>query len=149
MSRIFISHSGKDIFEALAFRDWLAKEGWAVVFLDLDPRRDGAAAERWSAGLRMAAARCEAVIFLISGNWLEANWLHREFLTAHALYKTLIGVIVHPLTTDLPPELDRLWKIIDLTAKRGIPVYHVLASAPAANCSRRLARAALTPYTVE
>jgi hypothetical protein len=28
MSRLFISHSSKDNFEAIAFRDWLIREGW-------------------------------------------------------------------------------------------------------------------------
>jgi hypothetical protein len=37
MARIFISHSSKDNFEAIAFRDWLVSEGWARddIFLDL------------------------------------------------------------------------------------------------------------------
>jgi hypothetical protein len=35
--RLFISHSSKDNFEAIAFRDWLEREGWAPedIFLDL------------------------------------------------------------------------------------------------------------------
>jgi hypothetical protein len=37
MSRIFLSHSSKDDFFAVALRDWLAEEGWDDVFLDLDP----------------------------------------------------------------------------------------------------------------
>ena len=39
MSRIFLSHSSRDDFEAIALGDWLAAEGWDDVFLDLDPRR--------------------------------------------------------------------------------------------------------------
>jgi hypothetical protein len=28
MSTIFLSHSSRDNFEAVALRDWLAREGW-------------------------------------------------------------------------------------------------------------------------
>jgi hypothetical protein len=51
MSRIFLSHSSKDDFEAIAIRDWLASQGWDDVFLDLDPERGIAAAERWERAL--------------------------------------------------------------------------------------------------
>ena len=39
VSRIFISHSSGDDFEAIALQAWLASEGWEDVFLDLDPDR--------------------------------------------------------------------------------------------------------------
>ena len=51
MSRIFLSHSSKDNFEAIAVRDWLATEGWDDVFIDLDPERGIAAGERWERAL--------------------------------------------------------------------------------------------------
>lgn len=37
MARLFISHSSRDNFEALAFKQWLTAEDWAAedVFLDL------------------------------------------------------------------------------------------------------------------
>jgi hypothetical protein len=74
MSRIFISHSSKDNFEAVALRDWLAAQGWKDAFLDLDPERGIAAGERWERALHEAANRCEAVIFLVSANWLASGW---------------------------------------------------------------------------
>ena len=74
MSSIFLSHSSKDNFEAIALRDWLASEGWKDVFLDLDPERGIAAGERWERALHEAANRCEAVIFLVSANWLASGW---------------------------------------------------------------------------
>jgi hypothetical protein len=61
MSRVFISHSSQNNFEAVAIRDWLAAEGWNEVFLDLDPERGIAAGERWERALNEAASRCEAV----------------------------------------------------------------------------------------
>jgi hypothetical protein len=85
MSRIFISHSSKDNFEAIALRDWLAAHGWNDVFLDLDPERGIAAGERWERALHEAANRCEAVIFLISANWLASGWCLKEYALARGL----------------------------------------------------------------
>ena len=61
MSRIFLSHSSKNNFEAIALRDWLAAQGWDDLFLDLDPERGIGAGERWERALNEAAMRCEAV----------------------------------------------------------------------------------------
>jgi len=38
MTCLFISHSSLNNDEALVMRDWLAENGWADVFLDLDPQ---------------------------------------------------------------------------------------------------------------
>ena len=37
MARLFISHSSKDNFEAIAFAEWLVREGWSEqdILLDL------------------------------------------------------------------------------------------------------------------
>jgi hypothetical protein len=39
MARLFISHSSRNNDKAIEVRDWLAKNGWTDVFLDLDPER--------------------------------------------------------------------------------------------------------------
>lgn len=70
MSRIFLSHSSSDNLEAVAVRDWLAREGWDDVFLDFGPEHGIAAGERWERALHEAASRCEAVVFLVSQAWL-------------------------------------------------------------------------------
>jgi tetratricopeptide (TPR) repeat protein len=118
MSRIFLSHSSKDNFEALALRNWLAIEGWDDVFLDLDPNRGIAAGERWERSLHAAANRCEAVIFLVSGNWLASGWCLKEYWLARQLNKKLFAVIIDPTTgmTDLPPELSGTWQAVNLSA---------------------------------
>jgi hypothetical protein len=77
MSRIFLSHSSNDNFEAIALRDWLASEGWKDV-LDLDPERGIAAGQRWERALHDAASRCEAIIFLVSADWLGSGWCAKE-----------------------------------------------------------------------
>ncbi len=116
MSRIFISHSSKDNFEAIAVRDWLGSEGWDDVFLDLDPERGIAAGERWERALHEAANRCEAVIFLVSANWLASGWCLKEYSLARGLDKKLFAAIVDEgkSIADLPPELAGTWQVVDL-----------------------------------
>jgi WD40 repeat protein len=116
MSRIFLSHSSKDKFAAIALRDWLASEGWNDVFLDLDPERGIAAGERWERALHAAANSCEAVIFVVSGNWLASGWCLREYMLARALNKKLFGVLIDPMKTigSLPDQLKGVWQVVDL-----------------------------------
>jgi hypothetical protein len=116
MSRIFLSHSSNDNFEAIALRDWLASEGWKDVFLDLDPERGIAAGQRWERALHDAASRCEAVIFLVSGNWLGSGWCTKEYALARGLNKKLFAALIDPTRTiaSLPEELTGVWQIVDL-----------------------------------
>ncbi|MGO9132882.1 MAG: TIR domain-containing protein [Methylovirgula sp.] len=117
MSRIFLSHSSKDNFEAIALRDFLVGEGFDDIFLDLDPERGIAAGERWERALHAAAKRCEAVIFLISEHWLASGWCFKEYALARQLNKKLFAVIIDPKKTlaDLPPELAGTWQAVNLT----------------------------------
>jgi tetratricopeptide (TPR) repeat protein len=87
------------------------------VFLDLDPERGIAAGERWERALHEAANRCEAVVFLISGNWLASGWCLKEYALARGLNKKLFAALADPGKTisDLPPELAGTWQVVDLT----------------------------------
>ena len=116
MSRIFLSHSSNDNFEAIALRDWLASEGWNDVFLDLDPERGIAAGQRWERALHDAASRCEAIIFLVSANWLGSGWCTKEYALARGLNKKLFAALIDPTRTigSLPEELTGVWQIVDL-----------------------------------
>lgn len=113
MSCIFLSYSSLDNFQAVALRDWLTREGWDDVFLDLDPDRGIAAGERWERALHEAATRCEAVIFLVSGNWLASGWCLREYTLARTLNKKLFAVVIDPgkAVADLPRELKGTWQV--------------------------------------
>jgi formylglycine-generating enzyme required for sulfatase activity len=128
MSRIFVSHSSVDNFEAVAVRDWLASEGWSDVFLDLDPERGIAAGERWERALHKAATRCEAVIFLVSRNWLGSGWCLKEYALARGLNKKLFAVIIEPGKTiaDLPPELQGTWQVVDLTGGQDMRIHRTV-----------------------
>ena len=72
MARLFISHSSKENFEALAFREWLTQEGWAPTDIFLDLHGIGAG-ERWKEALAKANERCEAVVLLASPTSLAST----------------------------------------------------------------------------
>ena len=78
MSRLFISHSSWNNDKPVGVRDWLAKNGWDDVFLDLDPERGIAAGQRWKEALKKAAWRCEVVLALVSKEWLASSWCKAE-----------------------------------------------------------------------
>ena len=125
MSLLFISHSSKDNFEAIALRDWLASEGWDNVFLDLDPERGIAAGERWERALHQAANRCQAVVFLVSGNWLASGWCVKEYQLARGLNKKLFAALIDPEKTigSLPEELTGVWQIVDLVHGQDLQLF--------------------------
>jgi formylglycine-generating enzyme required for sulfatase activity len=119
MSRIFLSHSSADNAEAVALRDWLNREGWDDIFLDVDPDRGIAAGERWERALSEAANRCEAVLFVVSRAWLASDWCVKEFNLAYRLNKKLFGVLVEDLPiADLPVYLTSTWQLVRLCAGR-------------------------------
>jgi hypothetical protein len=138
MSRIFLSHSSKDNFEAIALRDWLASEGWKDVFLDLDPERGIAAGQRWERALHDAASRCEAVIFLVSANWLGSGWCTKEYALARGLNKKLFAALTDPTRTigSLPEELTGVWQIVDLVHGQDLRLFPT--QPPGSNRSFRL-----------
>ena len=115
MSQLFLSHSSKDNFAALVLSDWLRSEGWDDLFLDLDPERGIVAGERWERALHDAANRCDAVLFLVSSNWLASEWCLREFDLAHRLNKRIFGVLIEDLDiAGLPDKLTATWQLVNL-----------------------------------
>ena len=96
--------------------DWLTENGFSEFFLDLDPDRGINPGERWEKSLHAAANRCEAVIFLISRNWLASDWCDREFALARALNKNLFSVIIdHGVElAALKPQFRETWQVVHL-----------------------------------
>jgi TIR domain len=118
MARIFVSHSSVNNAEAIAIRDWMKAQGWDDVFLDLDPERGLAAGDPWQSALRVAIARCELVVVLISPDWAASSWCKTEFLLAKlgANPKAILPVIVEPTPwSELPTEMKADYHLIDLT----------------------------------
>ena len=114
MSRIFISHSSKDNDAAVKLRDWLAANGWDDVFLDFDPERGIVAGDRWQEALRRAADRCEAVLFLLSANWLSSAWCLAELTLTKQLGKRIFPIIVGTVAADRLPLDVTEHQMVDL-----------------------------------
>jgi len=114
MARLFLSHSSRNNDRAVEVRDWLARNGWDDVFLDLDPERGIVAGQRWKDALQKAAQRCEMVLALISAEWLASPWCKAEIDAARLMGKKVIVALIGIDKTQVPPDLtDEQW--IDLT----------------------------------
>lgn len=115
MSRIFLSHSSKDDFAAIAIRDWLRENGWDEVFLDLDPSEGIHPGQRWERELHEQASRCEAVVFVVSRNWIASEWCRREYDLARRLNKRIFVVIIDDLAiAELPHYLTETHQAVSL-----------------------------------
>lgn len=115
MARLFISHSSKENFEALAFREWLTQEGWAPTDIFLDLHGIGAG-ERWKEALAKANERCEAVVLLASPTSLASTECRVELRMAEDYGKEIVVAILHLLKMEDPqlgPYRER--QIVDLS----------------------------------
>ncbi|MBG0802203.1 SUMF1/EgtB/PvdO family nonheme iron enzyme [Methylocystis sp. H4A] len=131
MAKLFISHSSYNDEWAIALRDWLMAEGWSGpddIFLDLDPERGIAGGQRWQQAFADAATRCEAVLFLVSAQWLASHWCHDEYQLANKYNKKLFALLIDdtPLET-LPGGLTAQWQIVRL---KGEPAERFIAVHP-------------------
>ena len=131
MSRLFISHSSKNDDWAIAIRDWLVREGWSQpddIFLDTDPERGIAAGQRWARALEDAATRCEAVLFLVSEEWLASKWCVDEYQLANRFSKKLFALLIDDVALDrLPSGLTAQWQVVLL---KGEPAERFLTVHP-------------------
>jgi len=131
LSRLFISHSGKNDDWAIALKDWLVREGWSGpddIFLDLDPERGIAAGQRWAHALEDAATRCEAVLFVVSEDWLASKWCGDEYQLASNLNKKLFALLIDDIALDrLPGGLTAQWQVVRL---KGEPAQQFLTVHP-------------------
>ena len=114
MSRLFISHSSWNNDKAVEIRDWLAKNGWDDVFLDLDPERGIVAGQRWKEALQKAAYRCEVVLALVSKEWLASGWCKSEVDAARLMGKRVIAALVGVDKSAVPVDLTDE-QFVDLT----------------------------------
>ncbi len=125
MSRIFISHSNRDNFTAVVVADWLKAEGWDDIFLDIDATEGIHPGERWERALYDHAAVCEAVLFLLSRNWLSSEWCRREHQLAHKLNKRIFIALIEEIPLDeLPGYLTDAYQVVQLAAGRDHRVFH-------------------------
>jgi formylglycine-generating enzyme required for sulfatase activity len=131
MSRLFISHSSRNDDWAIALRDWLVAEGWSGpddIFLDLDPERGIAAGQKWQQAFADAATRCEAVLFIVSADWLASTWCHDEYQLSNKYNKKLFALLIDESPLErLPGGLTAQWQVVRL---KGEPAERFIAVNP-------------------
>lgn len=115
MARIFISHSSRDVEQAERLIAWLRTRGFEQVFLDFDKHAGIAPGAEWEKRLYSEIARAEAVLLVLTKNWLDSKWCFAEFTQARALGKAIFPLIETPkgetfITSDI--------QILDLTKDR-------------------------------
>ncbi|MBH0122230.1 TIR domain-containing protein [Rhodococcus sp. CX] len=92
MTRIFLSHSSRDSRQAVALMRWLVENEPSLageIFLDIDPDTGLAPGVRWRDALTRTAARCEAVVCLLSTDWESSQECTNEYRTAETLNKRI------------------------------------------------------------
>ncbi len=115
MSRIFISHSSKNIDWAVRIKNWLEQNGWSDFFLDLDPERGIKAGERWKVALQKAAYRCEVVLALVSREWLASSACKAEMDAARLLNKKIVVALIAAVPAEALTDLrEEQW--VDLVS---------------------------------
>jgi tetratricopeptide (TPR) repeat protein len=105
LARIFISHTSANNDRAIQLRDWLVANGWNDFFLDLDPEQGIAPGEKWKEALKNAAYRCEAVLALVSPEWLARDWCRAELNTAELLGKKIFVLLIGSKSSDIASSL--------------------------------------------
>ncbi|TCG09094.1 hypothetical protein BZM27_07710 [Paraburkholderia steynii] len=94
MTAIFISHSSADNQAAAEMKAWLKAQGHTSLFLDFDPEagiRGGAA---WEQTLYKNLRQCQAVIALLTPDWLASKWCFAELVQARERGKAIFPVKV-------------------------------------------------------
>lgn len=130
MTRIFLSHSSRDMRQAVALKQWLVEQNPPLaneIFLDVDPQTGLRAGTRWKDALRQANARCEAVICLLSANWEASHECKVEYRTAENLNKQIFVARLEPSTGD---DLTSEWQRCDLFGSGATTSIHVDSDAP-------------------
>lgn len=109
MPAIFISHSSKDVKQTKQMKLWLAEQGYGRVFLDFDKDTGVDVGEHWERRLYREINRCEAMILILTSNWLASKYCFAEFTQARALGKAIFPVIENPTGDSLvTPDIQHL-----------------------------------------
>ena len=115
MSAIFISHSTKDNADTEAMAHWLKEQGHTSYFIDYDEQSGIKAGTDWAQALYQRLRQCQAVIALVTPNWLESKWCFGEMVMARENGKPIFPIKLKPC--ELPGLLSDL-QSIDLTVDK-------------------------------
>lgn len=99
MSAIFISHSSADNTAAAQMKAWLEARGHTSLFLDFDPEAGIKGGAAWEQTLYRKLRQCQAVIALLTPNWLASKWCFAELVQARERGKAIFPVKVQPCDT--------------------------------------------------
>src|SRR3954463_6339783 len=109
---LFISHSSTDRRVAEQIVTRLRAEGFASLFLDIDPDQGIPAGRNWERELYTALRRTDAVVFLASRASVESRWCFAELTLARSLGHPVFPVRLQA-GVQLPLVADVQWS--DLT----------------------------------
>ncbi|WP_235298836.1 nSTAND1 domain-containing NTPase [Portibacter marinus] len=82
MSTIFISHSSNDNSLAQLVKEKLEKKGHYSIFLDFDPTLGINAGSSWEQTLYRKLRSCQAVIVIVTKDYLSSKWCFAELALA-------------------------------------------------------------------
>jgi len=99
LSTIFISHRSTDNDDALALKKWLECQGHTSLFLDFDPMVGIPAGVDWEQRLYRELRRCQALIVVLTPDWLDSTWCRIEFAIAREKGKAVFVVRAKPCAT--------------------------------------------------
>jgi hypothetical protein len=94
---IFISYSELDRDVATEIAAVIGKLGFERVFLDFDKDTGFGAGADWEKRLYEELSRCQAVILVLTPNWLASKWCFAELVQARALGKLILPIMAKPL----------------------------------------------------
>jgi len=115
MAAIFVSHSAKDNAEADAMGAWLEGQGHKSYFIDYDEQSGIGAGSKWEQVLYQRLRQCQAVVALVSPNWIESKWCFAEMIQAREKGKPIFPVKLEPC--ELPEILSGI-QGIDLSVDK-------------------------------
>lgn len=96
MTAIFISHSSADNAAAAEMKAWLEAQGHSSLFLDFDPEAGIKGGSGWEQTLYQHLRQCQAVIALLTPNWLASKWCFAELVQARERGKAIFPLKVQP-----------------------------------------------------
>ena len=115
MALIFISHSSADNEATEQLNIWLKDQGFDSTFLDFDTDSGIQPGKDWEQTLYREIERSQAMLVLLTKNWVESKWCFAEFTQARALGKAIFPLIETPAGEHL---VGSNIQNIDLTANR-------------------------------
>ena len=116
MAQLFISYSGYDEEESFALAEWLNEQGWQDFQMGQSPI--------WKEDEHLdspeqnqpIASRCEAVLFIVTPDWIESEWCRTQFDLFNTLNKPMVGIVTKAIDPDLiPVEFKSEWLLLDFS----------------------------------